>query len=1755
MAVAEEQALDDRFSKFAEPATEPLDDRFSKFADSSKSYDTPLKPQEEAQFKTWKAKYAPRDSGVDYDLRGAFKAGLTPDPQSGHWPDTFKKPNHPTFSNESQYAVGPDAAKAGYWAGPNHDQFVAPGQNPPERPYVASAGPGQRGMPPRAATPESSHRGAPPPVPARPLPPDTSTPEQPLPEVLTQPVSKTLGGKSFAEAADQALPKAPIVGASGYARELNRFGLQTAAGVLDWMQTPLGIATLLAHASTEGADAVIMPILGPKFTKDAYDGAKSAVEDMVKNGPSVERVEQLVSSGLMGIGALAGAKQSEILKPRAELESSVKTAQAIQEPTKTRAESVVAEEPIDSRFGKFAESPEPVQQPLEDRFAQHAEPTSTTTVTINGKSTTTTNDIRAEIARLRAENEKLRGGPEKPAAQSAPTEAPPTPEVAPAEQPAQPEAVPEQESEVPASEPPSSSEPNTKEPQAVVLAPEEAPAPAQDVAPPIPESRTLAESHEELKTHPARGTANQLFTGPDYARPKFEERLKAGAANATDAQLEDYLAKLKATAQAHLPENEALASDIDRADQALESGNKDAFALAAEDARAKISTGFHEHLTAETAKKFGIELPKAEETVFQARTGNGRLEYRPPVDLPREVWDSAPKVSAVEAKTSSAPTGTVRVFGENGFADIPESDFIDASKKGSRGIADRAAMMKKGVAAAQQLDKASLPEIPLARESMIAEGAHSEMQAWAQSVRDVQGQQRAERRSGESAMTRESNAAGKEIEEQQDARANGIRSLGVKEGSPLEKFEEDPETLAKVIEDQGGRQKNSKRMALYKAIQKAFADQYEEDHGEAIDNHLARNAPEAAEPLAHTKLVDASGQPKKMYHGTYADVEGELKPGDSAAHPTRGFIWFTSKAGEAESGDIFGARHYGSNIHEAYLDIRNPYYGDIDELHQDKIGPKELAAKGYDGFIDKTGGSGFAAVIRPEQIISADRAQFAEEEEPESFNFGANAVEHLSGKIEESNAKIADMIRSVAQGKTLGANLPLEAAAELAKNGAMRIARGTIKFADWSVEMVKQFGEEVRPLLRDIYDKALERVQAAKDAGVDLRSKQGQALLSGSLGSEGKYVKNEEFKFKFGKNDKGTGKELRQEFAGLKNADIVRGQHLVDTIKRIVPDALERKGMFWYKAARGDLDMIREAIQDPHFKEYVPELEKALTLSDKAKRALEEVGTYYAEAGRVSKEVGTIGKVREEYQNRIYAPEPPQDYVKSGLGGGVRPFTGHAKARVFDTEFDAVKAGKKFAVTDIADALGIHSEEMAKVNTSRKLANIMADNNIGGWVREGKIPAGWKPVEGLEKNTPIRDENGEAVINAKTGNQVVNRTVFAAPEGIQKAIRSVTDPDFLRKIDALRSIQKYQGLVKTVDLSYSFFHHFTMAMQALYQGNYRGLGDLSRMTKTMDTPAFREMETDFARHGGITAKIEANQDILRDLAKKEPGTFSKIANLPVVRQALHFADKNTNFLFGKMQRLLKVQDYAGKVANWVSNHPDATNEEVVTAKRAIARQNNAAYGGLNWEAMGMTRTNLSLLRTGLLAPDWTISNGQLVTQAFKKGPEGSAARAHYVRAAIIGMVATEGLSKLLTGHTTDQNPAGHKLEVQIAPGVWVSFLRGGVGDLVKYWSNLEQNGPLEGSAQFAQAKLGPITRTVVGGLTNTEYSGTPIARAKSPGGKTADYASYILRSAGPVPFGVGNLAKYAEDRQATPLGAAGVATGVARYAPVKRRRR
>lgn len=63
------------------------------------------KPAKPISFEDWRGRLPLNlQNADDYDLRGAWAGNIAPAP-NGHLPDTYKLPNHMTFSDESQYST------------------------------------------------------------------------------------------------------------------------------------------------------------------------------------------------------------------------------------------------------------------------------------------------------------------------------------------------------------------------------------------------------------------------------------------------------------------------------------------------------------------------------------------------------------------------------------------------------------------------------------------------------------------------------------------------------------------------------------------------------------------------------------------------------------------------------------------------------------------------------------------------------------------------------------------------------------------------------------------------------------------------------------------------------------------------------------------------------------------------------------------------------------------------------------------------------------------------------------------------------------------------------------------------------------------------------------------------------------------------------------------------------------------------------------------------------------------------------------------------------------------------------------------------------------------------------------------------------------------------------------------------------------------------------------------------------------------
>src|SRR5208282_1158138 len=164
------------------------------------------------------------------------------------------------------------------------------------------------------------------------------------------------------------------------------------------------------------------------------------------------------------------------------------------------------------------------------------------------------------------------------------------------------------------------------------------------------------------------------------------------------------------------------------------------------------------------------------------------------------------------------------------------------------------------------------------------------------------------------------------------------------------------------------------------------------------------------------------------------------------------------------------------------------------------------------------------------------------------------------------------------------------------------------------------------------------------------------------------------------------------------------------------------------------------------------------------------------------------------------------------------------------------------------------------------------------------------------------------------------------------------------------------------------------------------------------------------------------------------------------------------------------------ISRWIGKHPNASAEEIVSAKRSITRGINGIYGGQNWEALGRTKMFKTIGRAFFLAPDWGHSNYDFVKQTFGRGPGSTMARGHFFNAFVGAGILTEGLNYYYTGHSTLDNQSGYwyQVEQELANGDYAHYnLFGGpTGDLLSLVAKTGQKN-IFGPAAFTLSKLAP----------------------------------------------------------------------------------
>ncbi|CAM6004598.1 unnamed protein product [Sphagnum balticum] len=647
----------------------------------------------------------------------------------------------------------------------------------------------------------------------------------------------------------------------------------------------------------------------------------------------------------------------------------------------------------------------------------------------------------------------------------------------------------------------------------------------------------------------------------------------------------------------------------------------------------------------------------------------------------------------------------------------------------------------------------------------------------------------------------------------------------------------------------------------------------------------------------------------------------------------------------------------------------------------------------------------------------------------------------------------------------------------------------------------------------------------------------------------------------------GVTQDIRDTYSSIKNAQQLRSSLLADSIDKDIKDPLTQQAANLLVDVKGDAALLEQALQDPAIsgnKEWAPVIQHALNLPKGTEAAVKAAQKFFDEAGYVGQQHGFLNELRDSYTPRLYKRTGEPQIRTEVNSSGLKKTTGHAKPRVYDNVIEALQNGASPIPLKISDGVRIYGAEFARILANNKLYNALEDWGLGQKI-------------GTDERVP--DDYSR-----------VGTTNFAVPTWLKTGLRSITEPNLLADIQGISNPAKLQGVIKTIDLSFSAFHHLTMLAQTAYQSKFGADFILNWKSTMMVNKDFNNLAIDFVSHNGMVT----NKDSYRDVFDHISADKTWLDKFLPTKWAIQASKANSKFLFGTIQSYLKVMDYTIASQKWMADHTKTNEDGTITmpsdaaitrAKRGIANATNAAYGGLNMESLGITPSQIQIMRWFMLAPDWVLSNvkqfqyaasdfgalqkgapinkssegptqggpppedgqdpNQEKTQYQKGGTNngygmaGNRSRSNLITAVIGGYAISAGLNYIFTGHAIWKNPKGHQFDIQL-PGsngkytTYMSLFRGGVGDLVKAGEFIQEDGFAEGMARYFESKLAPVPRTAIALASNIDYYGRNIVKpTDSWAKKTEEGLSYVAtQGIGAVPFGITGIADLYSQAQA-----------------------
>jgi hypothetical protein len=609
-------------------------------------------------------------------------------------------------------------------------------------------------------------------------------------------------------------------------------------------------------------------------------------------------------------------------------------------------------------------------------------------------------------------------------------------------------------------------------------------------------------------------------------------------------------------------------------------------------------------------------------------------------------------------------------------------------------------------------------------------------------------------------------------------------------------------------------------------------------------------------------------------------------------------------------------------------------------------------------------------------------------------------------------------------------------------------------------------------------------------------------------------------KVKAGMASKKYGYEaIRTLLVGPRNMFRAAGEQVVSRIRKIVPDELNQEALHFARDYRDDPAGLRSAIEEVRsgdnekLKAYIPAMERALEpMTPEMQQADSLMTEYFKKQLDLGRQTGTLdsGVDPSRYSPRFFARA-----TEDGQTGGVgRPrFTDktvNSIRRDYLHTLDPLKSGDTEARTfNAVDEMSIYNDRMAVANSTAIFKTELKNSALGVEGSREKAPDGWVPLSHQfeDRRTFVQDD-GSSVTTVKN---------FYVPKDIAEALKPLLEaPGQMAQVTKFLHIQ---SVVKGIELTLSAFHIKALNITAF---NNMGLNDfVGSINSDNASPDFETIESRGALYGLETTKTSIPFEAYRGLKPEVvPTGLARLNDNAVVNAADATAKAITKYTFDVVQRKWKVMDFAKKEAGWIAKNPNATESEYGDAMRGYAKQVNSAYGGLNWDVMGVSRGTQNVSRLFLLAPDWTFSNVANLKYALSdSGTAGSASRGFLLKSFTTGFAMTAAAS-IFIGGSYDPSDVKHLDQVYMGEDKdgkkmyanW--FFAGAPKDTMNLIKRSYSEGAPAGIAETILSKASPVLGTVVDVAKNKDFKGAPIYRAKDnnleKSGKTLLYGAEKL---------------------------------------------